>query len=161
MPSKGRVRIYNHNCAIAIFCGWLDCALTNTFRTPLWPHAVLQPGKVTKQTNRKTKEKAIPKNTLCRSGDFEKKKSTSVVCYVSSNLHALLGLIVRRSHLLAGKETTRSLRVHMERNPGRVSRELQQSSIPFACISSSKAPNLLFGQMHSMRENGLECCQTR
>lgn len=86
-------------------------------------------------------------------------KGTAVVYYVSSNWHALLGLIVTSSHLSLGNRRL-ALRVYVEK-PRESSCELQKSSIPFACISSSKAPNLLFGQMHSMRENGLECCQAR
>ena len=43
--------------------------------------------------------------------------------------------------------------------PQEYSCETEEGSNPFACISFSKTPNLLFGKLHSMRENGLESCQ--
>lgn len=43
--------------------------------------------------------------------------------------------------------------------PQEFSGEPEEGSVPLACISSSEAPNLLFGQLHSMCENGLEPCE--
>lgn len=97
------------NCTIAILCGQLERALTNTFRTPLWPHAVMQPGKV---TNKQTKEKASPKNTLCCSEDFEKK-------YLCRSLRQqqfarFVGFNCEAQPPLAGKETTHSVCIWRE-----------------------------------------------
>lgn len=81
------------------------------------------------------------------------------VHYAAHNLFSFVWPVCDEQSLLTGEKITLHVCTHTNIQPQECSCEPEGGSILFACISFSKASNLLFGQLHSMRENGLESCQ--